>query len=105
MEKALNDSGSSLCCCFNICCPRKQQQNKWADVKYNLVPSTSEGTNNIPTPDIVKEFSFVQAKTEYAVPLRPNPQNGITQPITAQPKRNVVSVNQLFLPASIHQWM
>ena len=29
----------------------------------------------------------MQAKTEYAVPLRPNPQNGITQPITAQPKR------------------
>ena len=61
-------------------------------MEYELVPSTSEGMifNNIPTPDIMKEFSLPQAKTEYAVPLSLSPQNGkrrIRRPITTQPKR------------------
>ena len=61
-------------------------------MEYELIPSTSDRMifNNIPTPDMMKEFSLPQDKTEYAVPLSLNPQNEkrwIRQPITAQPKR------------------
>ena len=62
-------------------------------MEYKLVPSTSEQMifNNFqfPTPNMMKEFSLLQDKTDYAAPLSVNPQNEkrwIRRPITAQPK-------------------